>query len=155
MIRKMRRFKQEIDKDTCKKILKEGKRGILSLNTDDYPYGVPLSYYYKDDCIYFHGAKQGYKLDCIKNNPKACFTLISEDKSKKDSWINYYDSVMAFGSIEIIEDKQECYKICKDIALHFTDDIDYIETELKNGVDRVTCLRLKIEHLSGKHIKES
>ena len=62
---------------------------------------------------------------------------------------------MAFGDIEIVDDKEECLKICKDIALHFTDDIDYINGELKNGIDKVTCLKLKIEHLSGKHIKES
>ena len=155
MFIKMRRFKQEMTKEECEKVLRESKRGVLSLNTNDYPYGVPLSYFYSDGVIYFHGAKQGYKLDCIKNNPKACFTVTYEDASKKDSWVCHFDSVMAFGDIEIVDDKEECLKICKDIALHFTDDIDYINGELKNGIDKVTCLKLKIEHLSGKHIKES
>ena len=155
MFRNMRRFKQEMSKEECERVLHDSKRGNLSLNTNDYPYGVPLSYYYSDGTIYFHGAKEGYKLDYIKNNPKACFTVISEDTSKKDSWICHFDSVMAFGDIEIVSDKEECLKICKDIALHFTNDINYIDDELKNGIDRVTCLKLKIEHLSGKHIKES
>ena len=155
MFRKMRRFNQELSRKECLKILEENKRGVLSLSAFDYPYGVPLSYFYDDGIIYFHGAKEGYKLDCIKNNPKACFTVLSDGYKKDDSWVFYFDSVMAFGNIELVEDKEECLKICRNIALHFTNDVDYIEKELNNGIDRVVCLKLKIEHLSGKHIKES
>ena len=155
MFRKMRRFKQELTKEECLEVLNKNKRGVLSLSGFDYPYGVPLSYFYDDGIIYFHGAKEGYKLDCIKNNPKACFTVMGEGYKKDDSWVLHFDSVMALGSIEIIDDKEECLKICRNIALHFTDDEDYINKELNRSIDRVMCLKLNIEHLSGKHVKES
>ncbi len=155
MFRQMRRFKQELTKEECYKVLEENKRGVLSLSGSDYPYGVPLSYYFKDDTIYFHGAKEGFKLDCIKNNPKACFTVINESKKEEDSWIRYFDSIIAFGDIEIVGNKEECYKICRDIGLHFTDDEEHINKELEGGIDRVTCLKFKIVHVSGKHIKET
>ena len=70
MFRPMRRFKQQISDAQCIEILKNEKRGVLSLLGDDgYPYGLPMSHYYveEDNKIYFHGAKEGHKIDAIKN----------------------------------------------------------------------------------------
>ena len=70
MFRPMRRFKQQISVAACKEILKNEKRGVLSLLGDNgYPYGLPLSHLYseEDTKIYFHGAKEGHKIDAIKN----------------------------------------------------------------------------------------
>ena len=53
MFRKMRRFKQELDKEECVEVLKNNKRGVLSLSAFDYPYGVPLSRMEKET-VYKH-----------------------------------------------------------------------------------------------------
>lgn len=74
MFRPMRRFKQQITDAECKEILKNEKRGVLSLLGDGgYPYGLPMSHLYseEDNKIYFHGAKEGHKIDAIKNCDKA------------------------------------------------------------------------------------
>ena len=50
------------------------KRGVLSLIGDDgYPYGLPIDHWYceEDGKIYFHGAKEGHKIDSIKACGKA------------------------------------------------------------------------------------
>ena len=68
MFRKMRRFKQQISVAECIEILKNTKRGVLSLIGDDgYPYGIPIDHWYCEDDgkIYFHGAKEGHKIDAI------------------------------------------------------------------------------------------
>lgn len=73
MFRPMRRFKQQIADSECKEILKNEKHEVLSLLGDDgYPYGIPLSHLYseEDNKIYFHGAKEGHKIDAIKNYDK-------------------------------------------------------------------------------------
>ena len=33
--------------------------------------------------------------------------------------------------------------------------LSLIDEELRNGIDRVACLDLKIDHLTGKRVKES
>ena len=43
MFRQMRRIKQQISEADCIRILREEKRGVLSMLGDDgYPYGIPL-----------------------------------------------------------------------------------------------------------------
>ena len=62
MFRQMRRFKQEVSQEECKRILSTEKRGTLSVIGDDgYPYCVPVNFYFEEGegKIYFHCAKEG------------------------------------------------------------------------------------------------
>ena len=69
MFRKMRRFTQELTQSQNIEILKNGKTGVLAvLGDENYPYAIPLNYVYYDSIIYFHCAKEGHKIDSIKNN---------------------------------------------------------------------------------------
>lgn len=82
MFRQMRRIRQELPLDEAKKLLIKNKRGVLSLNGEDgYPYSLPINYFYdeKENKLYFHGAKTGYKVDCIKNNNKASFVTYGDE----------------------------------------------------------------------------
>ncbi len=68
MFRKMRRFKQQISEEECTRILKEEKRGVLSMIGDEgYPYGIPLNHWYDEAAgtICFHVAKEGHKIDAL------------------------------------------------------------------------------------------
>lgn len=69
MFRSMRRFKQQLTQEECVEILNTEVRGVLSvLGDDDYPYGIPIDFYYnqQENKIYFHGAKEGHKIDSKK-----------------------------------------------------------------------------------------
>lgn len=46
MFRKIKKIKNEIDKDAVDSLLHSCRRGVLSLNGDDgYPYSIPINYY--------------------------------------------------------------------------------------------------------------
>lgn len=47
--------------------------GVIAL-PDKIPYAVPISFCYKDNEIYFHGAPSGRKYEILKTNPKVSFT---------------------------------------------------------------------------------
>lgn len=75
--------------ERTREVLHKAARGVLSLHGDDgYPYGLPLNYVYDEEnqTLYFHGTKTGYKIDCIKKDPKACFTAILEEGISEDGW---------------------------------------------------------------------
>ncbi|MBP5747288.1 MAG: pyridoxamine 5'-phosphate oxidase family protein [Treponema sp.] len=158
MFRTMRRFKQQIPEAQCIQILKTEKRGVLSLIGDDgYPYGLPLSHFYdeRDGKIYFHGAKEGHKIDAIKANPKASFCVMDKGFKKEGEWALNIKSVIAFGKISLITDIKKAEEICTRLVQKFTDDKEYLEKELNNALARVQCFEFTIEHMTGKLVNES
>ncbi|MBP3868418.1 MAG: pyridoxamine 5'-phosphate oxidase family protein [Solobacterium sp.] len=58
-----------MSQEECIEILKNEKRGVLSVHGDDgYPYGMPLNHYYceEDGKLYFHSGMIGHKVDSIR-----------------------------------------------------------------------------------------
>ena len=91
----------------------------LGLFDDGYPYIVPLHYGYEYQdgrlVFYMHSAKEGHKLDLIRNDPNVCIEL--ENGIELISGGNFacsygaaYASVIARGHAEIITDVQEKIK---------------------------------------------
>ena len=158
MFRKMRRFNQQISDSECIEILKNTKRGILSLIGDDgYPYGLPIDHWYCEDDgkIYFHGAKEGHKIDSIKACGKASYCVYDEGFRKEGDWALNIKSVITFGRISLVEDEEKAREICTALVRKFTDDEEYLEKELKNALPRVQCLEFAPEHMTGKLVNES
>ena len=158
MFREMRRFKQQIPDEECVEVLKSTKRGVLSLTGDDgYPYGLPIDHWYceEDGNIYFHGAKEGHKIDAIKQSDKASFCTYDEGYRREGEWALNIRSVIVFGRISLVEDEDLARKICTELTRKFTDDEEYLQHELTHAFPRVQCLRLVPEHITGKRINES
>lgn len=158
MFRKMRRFKQELTKKECVELLKESKRGVLSVIVEDgYPRGIPVDHWYdeEDGCIYFHGAKEGQKIDALKDNNKVSYCVMVEDGKEENSWILHFRSVNVYGRMELVEDEDTKIRACSGITRKFTDDEEYLQYELDKSLPRVQVLKLVPEHISGKKIKES
>ncbi len=158
MFRKMRRFKQQIPEDECINILKNTKRGVLSLIGDGgYPYGIPMDHWYceEDGMIYFHGAKEGHKIDAIKACDLASYCVYDEGFRKEGDWALNITSVITFGRISLVEDEELARKICTELVRKFTDDEEYLQRELKNALPRVQCLALTPEHMTGKLVNQS
>lgn len=107
-IRKMRRFRQQLTKSECDAILSKATSGTLALLGDEgYPYAVPMSYVYADGKLYFHSAKNGHKVDAIRRCDKASFCVIAADDVHSSEFTTYFQSLIAFGKIQIIESEEE------------------------------------------------
>ena len=77
MFREMRRKKQELSKEECIDILQSAKTAVLGVVGDDgYPYTVPINFVYANDKIYFHGAKNGHKIDAINKCNKVSLCVV-------------------------------------------------------------------------------
>ncbi len=158
MFRPMRRFKQQISEAECIRILKEQPRGVLSLIGDDgYPYGIPLDHWYCEDDgkLYFHGAKEGHKIDAIASCDKVSYCVMDEGFRKEGEWALNINSVIVFGRISLVTDPEKAKLICTNITRKFTDDEEYLAHELEHAFPRVQCLELTLEHMTGKLVNES
>src|SRR5471030_1179003 len=98
MFKEMRKKDREIFNEDIEEILNQVEYGFLSTIGDDgYPYAVPLSYIYYDKCIYFHGAKEGNKLQNIEKNNKVSFCIVTDTEVLQSKFTTNYKSVIAFG----------------------------------------------------------
>lgn len=158
MFREMRRIKQQISDEECRRVLREQTRGVLSMiGDDDYPYGIPLNHWYSEDDgkIYFHGAKVGHKIDSITKCDKVSYCVYDEGYRKDGEWAYNVNSVIVFGRIALVKDEEKAKWIGTYLTKKFTDDKEFLEKELANSLPRVQCLEITIEHMSGKLVKES
>ena len=158
MFREMLRKKQQLDQEECIRILKEELRGVLSVLGDDgYPYGMPINHYYceEDGKIYFHGGKRGHKIDAMRKYSKASFCVYDQGFRREGEWALNIRSVIVFGKIEFIEDREAIYRISDALSRKFTDDDDYIQHELKNSGPGTLMFALVPEHMTGKIVNES
>ena len=157
MFRNVTRIKQVLPEEECIAILKSQLRGVLSVIGDnDYPYGMPLNHFYNDEDgkIYFHSGSVGHKVDAIKRNPKASFCVYDEGIREEGNWYLTIRSVIVFGKIEIIEDREQVYEIARKLSYKFTNDNDYIENEIIHSGPKTLMFALVPEHITGKRVTE-
>ncbi len=157
MFRKMLRFKQQLPALECAEILRNEKRGVLSLLGDEgYPYGVPINHYYceDDNTIYFHSGKKGHKIDAIKSCAKASFCVYDSGFKKDNDWALNIKSVIVFGKISLVDDFEKTLDISRKLSYKFTSDEEYIDDEIKKHAKATQLIALKIEHICGKLVNE-
>ena len=136
-------------------MLSSAWRGILSVHGDNgYPYGVPVNFLYSDGKIYFHCAKAGHKLDAVRANDKVCFTVLSEPVRNPGEWWNCFTSVICFGHIAEVTDKQEADRLLRLIGAKFFPEGYDLEKDMRNNAQNALVMEITIDHISGKHVRE-
>lgn len=152
MHRAMRRAKQELSMEETQKILMRNTNGILSvIDENQSPYGVPLSYAYVNDKLYFHCALSGHKLDALRHSPKACFTVVDMDHVVQETFTTHFRSAIAFGTAVLIEDEALKYAALQALVAKYSP--DYIEKgdeAIKKGLKHTAIIEMTVTRLTGK-----
>ena len=99
-------------------------------------------------------AKTGYKVECLTRSDKACFTASDKGKRLAGEWWLTIRSVIAFGYIESVTDPATIADISKKLSLRFTHDETYIQEEIDKYLASTLLLAFRIEHLTGKVVRE-
>ncbi|WP_405296004.1 pyridoxamine 5'-phosphate oxidase family protein [Methanobrevibacter sp.] len=156
MFRKMRRQKQELSKEECIDILTNEPRGVLALLGDyDYPYAVPMSHVYVDGKIYFHGAMKGHKKDSAEKYDKVSYCVMDTGVLNDDGWSYTFKSVIAFGKIKILTDRDEKIDRLTHLGDKFFPTHEDTVDEINRLLDRTEVFEITIEHMSGKIVEEN
>ena len=154
MFREMKRSRSQIPDEECIKILKESRRGVLAvLGDEDYPYTVPMDFVYSDGHIYFHCAKSGHKLDAIRRHDKVSFCVLGDGVREENDWWYHFTSVIAFGRISEVDSENEKDGYLRLLGRKYFPSEEYLEKEM-HAAPNAAVLDLKIEHMTGKTVKE-
>lgn len=136
----MRRKDREMDAAFALEVLQKAPYVTVSMTRPDgTPYAVPLSLAAgaaetagDGQIFYFHCAKEGEKLDCIRHNPAVCLSAVSYCRPvvspKEGDFTLEYKSAIAMGHAELVEDEQEKVDalrvICSRFLPHHMDAFD-------------------------------
>ncbi len=153
----MRRQDKEIKNSTLlRKILKQAKYITIALAMDNNPYLVSLNHGYapKENCIYFHCAKEGKKIDYMKANSEIWGQALL-DFGYDSKWCTQsYATVMFKGKVSFIEDLRQKQKAFLVINSQLKSPPERLKEIMKTDLEKTTVGRIDIESLSGKKSKE-
>ena len=140
------------------KILKDEKRAAFSVIGDEgYPYTIPINFYYEeaDHTIYFHGAREGHKMDAIQKCNKVCLTTWNQGFKKEGHWEWNATSVVVFGKAELITDTKIIEDRLRKLAEKYYPTVEEVEKEMNGSArSRVQLFAIRIEHMTGKLVNE-
>ncbi|CDC29354.1 MAG: pyridoxamine 5'-phosphate oxidase family protein [Anaerotignum sp.] len=124
---------------------------LSTADSENMPYGVPVSVVLEENHLYFHCAKAGRKLENIQQNPHVCVTFAKVRLVDGENFTTRYESVIAEGTAAVVEEETEkCHAlqlICRRYTQHSDEEIDaYIQRYFaQTGV-----VRVDLESISAK-----
>ena len=149
-----RKDKEIKDKSAIESIIKRAPVCRIGLCENNVPYVVPLVFGYKDNCLYFHSAPQGRKIDIIKHNNNVGFEVDIDCELVKSEtacdWNMKYSSVIGFGKAFLIEDFEEKRRALSIIMEHYSTKSYEYPT---NRISKVAIIKVEIENITGKRSK--
>lgn len=150
-MKEIRRTDRGITVQGAKEILDRSEYGIIStVSEDGQPYGVPLSYVYRNGCIYFHSAATGHKLENLAQNSKVSFCVVGRTKVLPDKFGTEYESVVVFGVVSEVTGSEKHDALLWFLEKYCADFIakgkEYIEQ--KERITRV--FKIEPSRISGK-----
>ena len=154
--RPVRRQNRILDDELrIKELLTDSEYGFLSLGTttNGYAYGIPISYAYDEEanCLYFHCAPDGQKLDLMNTSSKISFCVVGITKPIADEFTTLYESVIVFGKADIELSDDEKRKSLRALVKKYSPEHEELgDKYMDKSWNRTKTFKLTIEHITAK-----
>ena len=151
----IRRKEKEIsDINEMLAILDEAKYVVVAMCKDNEPYLATLSHGYdrERNCIYFHCAKEGKKVDILKEQNKVWGQALMDEGYVQGSCDHLYATTQFMGRVTFVENRYE-KKHALEIMINAleADPQKVLGNQLtEKSIQGVQIGRIDIEYMSGK-----
>jgi len=151
----MRRSEKEIKtRPEIDSVIRRCQVCRLGLSDHGTPYVVPLCLGYDGQALYFHCAKEGRKLEILRQNGNVCFEFdIVESLVEADQGCNWgirYQSVIGFGRASLVENPADKEQALALIMAQYSKRSFLFPPEM---VGRTAVVKITIDSLTGKQSK--
>ncbi|MFB0557767.1 MAG: pyridoxamine 5'-phosphate oxidase family protein [Candidatus Bathyarchaeia archaeon] len=154
----MRRKDKEIaDEVAMKKILKSTQYVTIAMCKEDQPYLVSLSHGYDEErnCIYFHCANEGKKLDYLRANRRVWGQAVIDRGYSQGECNHLYASVMFSGKVTLLENRDEKWDALAIMTRQLdSDPKKLIATRKPESLENTVVGRIDIDYMTGKKSQE-
>jgi nitroimidazol reductase NimA-like FMN-containing flavoprotein (pyridoxamine 5'-phosphate oxidase superfamily) len=148
-----RKDKEITDPSAMKNVLKSTKCVTIALCKDNEPYLVTLTHGYDENrnCIYFHCAKEGKKIDYMKTSSKVWGQAFIDHGYVQGECDHHYTSVHFSGKVTFLEDLAEKKQAMECMMRHLERKSEEMIAKLKpERFQSATIGRVDIDYMSGK-----
>jgi len=154
----MRRKDKEITEETVlRKILKSAEYVTIAMSMDNQPYLVSLSHGYDEDrnCIYFHCANEGKKLDFLKANNTVWGQALLDHGYMKGECDHKFASVHFRGKVFFVTEQDEKLHALQVMICQLNKCTDAPMAKINREKLKNTLVgRIDIDFMTGKKSKE-
>ena len=152
-----RKDKEITDERLLKKILKTTKYVTIALSMNDEPYLVSLSHGYdeKKNCVYFHCAREGKKLQYLRSKNTVWGQALLDYGYSAGECTYLYASVHFTGRVTILENLEEKREALTCMIKQIDKNPETLIADLRPERLKNTVVgRIDVAYLSGKKSKE-
>lgn len=147
----MRRKDRQASDVEARELLSRGDYGVLStVGLAGEPYGVPLSYIYRDDEIYFHSAPEGRKVENLAPGSRASFCVVGAMEMLPEKFSVRYESVIASGEVRELHGEAKIAALRWLVEKYAAEFIERGDEYIASSQDKTRVFALRVHHLSGK-----
>lgn len=147
----MRKQSREMPAEWALEVLDKAPFITLSMtDSDGSPYAVPLSMARTDErTFYFHGAIEGRKMEVLDRNPKVCLSAVTRCRPvvgpKDNSFTLEFQSAIAFGTAEMVTDREEKILGLKAVCRRFLPQhMDAFEAAVERSLERTAVVKVTL-----------
>ena len=153
----LRRTDRAVSAERAHEILLGGFSGRLgTVGPDGWPYVVPLLYVWVDGLIYVHNSgARGHLRQNVEHEPRVCFEVdepgdvFPYGRFECDTALEYR-SVIVFGTIRIVSDREEKARFCSELMRKYGDAAWGRPAEFYPRLDEIAVYRIGVERMTGK-----
>jgi nitroimidazol reductase NimA-like FMN-containing flavoprotein (pyridoxamine 5'-phosphate oxidase superfamily) len=159
IVKGIRRKEKAIEsEDEMISILEKSKYITIAMCQNDEPYLVTLSHGYdrERNCIYFHCAQEGKKVDILSQHNVVWGQAIEDHGYAEGSCDHLYATTQFKGRVTFVKDANEKEHALRVMINSIEPDPEKVIKEqiTKKSVHRVNIGRIDIDYMSGKKSKE-
>ena len=152
-----RKDKEITDENILRKLLKSTQYITVAMAKNNEPYLVSLSHGYDEEknCVYFHCANEGKKLDIFRANNRVWGQALIDHGYVQGKCSHYYASVMFSGHVTLIESREEKWDAVSLMTRQLDDNAEEMIAKRKiESLDNTVIGRINIEYMTGKKSEE-
>jgi nitroimidazol reductase NimA-like FMN-containing flavoprotein (pyridoxamine 5'-phosphate oxidase superfamily) len=116
------------------------------------PYSIPISPVRISNAIYFHGAKEGKKAECIAANPSVFLTVVGHSTPVPGEFTIVFSSANFKGNVSVEQDEKVKLQVMRLVAGKYTPGNmeNFVDERIMGAMPVTTVFKIDVTEAVGK-----
>lgn len=151
----MRRKDREMNEDFALYVVDKCDHAVMAvIGLDGHPYCIPITIVRHEDWIYIHSAKDGEKVQCLRQNPNVCISCVGDTFKPLDNFTTEYESAVIKGqAVEVTERDEMIHGLRILSERHAPTNMAQFDKAIEGSLFRTGVWKIHIDSITGKRKK--